>query len=250
MTATVLAHAGPGSTWQAAVVVGGVALTICVLLAVAGRLSLSDPGDLLLPLAITAIAMSLGPLADVWLSDAIGWGLPLAIVCLIALLLGALTPLELTPASPLTLGTLALAGVSLYLLAGPLTVALHPPVDLLPLAEDVEIGIVTPGDGAVVPAGAVDVTVEVTGGGIGPVVTPLEDLPTDPEEAGSLRLFVDGEPQEVDWDAACTLESPCSTVDVEVQVPAGASQVTVEFVRGDGAPFAPLVVDRVTLTAE
>lgn len=250
MTATFLAHAGPGSTWQAAVVVAGVALTICVLLAAAGRLSLSGPGDLIVPLAVTAIAMSLGPLANVWLSDAIGWGLPLAVVCLVALVLGALTPLELTPAAPLTLGTVALAGVSIYLLAGPLTVALHPPVDLLPLAEDVEVVIATPDDGAVVPAGAVEVTVEVTGGGIGPWTTPLEDLPTDPEEAGSIRLFVDGDPQEVSWDAACTVESPCSSVDVQVQVPPGESQVTVEFVRGDGAPFAPLVVDRVTLTAE
>lgn len=250
MTAAFLAHAGPGSTWQAAVVVAAVVLAVCVILAVVGRLSLSGPRDLVVPLAVSAIAASLGPLADDWLSDAIGWGLPLAVVCLVALAVGALTPLELTPASPLTLGTLALAAVSMYLLASPLTIALHPPVDLLPLAEDVEVTIVTPEDGADVPAGAVDVTIEVTGGGIGPEVTPLEELPTDPEEAGSLQIFVDGNPQDVSWDDACTVADPCSRVDVEVQVPAGESQLTVEFVRGDGAPFAPLVVDRATVTAE
>ncbi len=245
-----VAHAGPGSTWQAAVVVAGVALTICVLLAVAGRIPMSSPQDLLVPLAASAIAASLGPLGHTWISDVIGLGLPLAVVSLLALLLAALTPLDLTPASPLALGSLALAAVSMYLLYTPLTIALHPPPDMLPLADDAEVTIVEPTDGAALDAGPVPVTVEVSGGSIGPVFTPLEDLSLDPEEAGSLQVFVDGDRQEVAWDDACSVSDPCTRVDIEVEVPAGESQVAVEFVRGDGTPFAPLVIDRVTVSAD
>lgn len=245
-----IAHAGPGSTWQAAVVVAGLALAICVMLAVAGRLPISSPQDLLVPLAASAIAASLGPLGHTFLSDVVGLGLPLAVVSLLALLLAALTPLELTPSSPLSLGSLALAAVSMYLLFTPLTVALHPPADLLPLADDAEVTIADPSDGATLEAGPVPVTVTVTGGSIGPVLTPPEELPPDPEEAGSLQVFVDGDPQEVDWDGTCTVTDPCAQVDFEVEVPTGESQLAVEFVRGDGTPFAPLVIDRITVTAE
>lgn len=244
-----VAHAGTGSTWQAAVVVAGVALAVCVMLAVAGRLSMSSPQDLLVPLAASAIVASLGSLGNTWISDAIGWGLPLAVVSLLALLLAALTPLHLAPASPLALGSLALAAVSMYLLFSPLTIALHPAPDMLPLADDVEVTIVEPTDGETLDAGPIPVTIEVTGGSIGPAFTPPDGLTLDPEEAGSLQVFVDGDRQEVDWDDACTVSNPCSQVDIEVAIPAGESQLTVEFVRGDGTPFAPLVIDRVTVTA-
>ncbi len=245
-----IAHAGPGSTWQAAVVVAGLALAICVLLAVAGRLPMSSPQDLLVPLAASAIAASLGALGHTLLSDVVGLGLPLAVVSLLALLLAALTPLQLTPSSPLALGSLALAAVSMYLLFTPLTVALHPPADLLPLADDAEVTIAEPSDGATLEAGPAPVKVTITGGSIGPVLTPAEDLPLDPEEAGSLQVFVDGDPQDVDWDGTCTVSAPCSEVDIEVELPTGESQLAVEFVRGDGTPFAPLVIDRITVTAE
>ena len=245
-----VAHAGPGSTWQAAVVVAGLALAICVMLAAAGRIPMSSPQDLLVPLAASAIAASLGPLGHAWISDVVGLGLPLAVVALLTLLLAALTPLELTPTSPLALGSLALAAVSMYLLFTPLTIALHPPPDMLPLADDAEVTIVEPADGATLDAGTVPVTVEVTGGSIGPVFTPLEELTLDPEVAGSLQVFVDGDRQEVAWDEACTVGDPCAQVDLEVEIPAGESQLAVEFVRGDGTPFAPLVIDRITVIAE
>ena len=244
-----VAHAGAGSTWQAAVVVAGIALTVCVVLVAIGRIPMSSPGDLLVPLAGSAISASLGALGSVWISDAIGWGLPLAVVSLLALLLAALTPLDLTPATPLALGSLALAAVSMYLLFEPLTVALHPPADLLPLADDAEVTIVEPTDGATLAAGPIPMTIEVEGGSIGPFLTPRDELTLDPEEAGSLQVFVDGDPQEIDWDDACTVSDPCSQVDIEVVIPAGESQLTVEFLRGDGTPFAPLVIDRVTITA-
>lgn len=244
-----LAHAGPGSTWQAAVVVACVALAVCVVLAAAGAIFVDEPGDLLVPLAGSAIVASLGPLADTWLSDWIGWALPLGVVSLLVLLLGALTPLELMPTSPLVLGALALAGVSMFLLFRPLTLALHPPVDMLPLRDDSEIRILEPEDGATVDPGELSITVEVTGGSIGPVVSDMEDLTLDPEEAGSVTVFVDGDRIPVEWDG-CTVADPCDAIDLEVPVAAGERRLTVEFVRGDGTPFAPTVVDRITLTVE
>jgi hypothetical protein len=250
MIGPLLAHAGAGSTWQAAVVVAAVALAICVALATLDLIPMSAPEDLLIPGAATAIAASVAPLGRTLFSDGIGWGVPLAAVSLVALLLAVFTPLDLTPSSPLALGSLALAGVTMYLLYAPLTVALHPPVDLLPLADDSEITIVSPSEGSVVDAGNVDVTVEVTGGSIGAPAAPLEELSPDPEEAASLQAFVNGDPQELVWDDGCTVDDPCSSVSFEVTVPPGESQLTVEFVRGDGAPFAPLVVDRVTFTGE
>jgi hypothetical protein len=245
-----IAHAGPGSTWQAAVVVAGVALAICVVLAAIGRIPMASPEDLLVPLAGSAISASLGPLGHVWISDGIGWGLPLAMVSLTALLLATLTPLELTATSPLGLGSLALAAVSMDLLYTPLTIALHPPPDMLPLADDAEVTIVEPTDGATLEVGRVPVIVDVTGGSIGPAFTPLEDLTLDPEEAGSLQVFINGDRQEVAWDESCTVSDPCSRVEVEVEVLAGESHLAVEFVRGDGTPFAPLVIHRITINAE
>jgi hypothetical protein len=244
-----LAHAGPGSTWQAAVVVASVALALCVALAATGRLLVREPGDLLVPLAGSAILASLGPLGHTWLSDAVGWAIPLGVVALLVLLLGALTPLEVAPASPLVLGAVALAAVTMVMLYRPLTIALHPPPDMLPLRDDSEVRIVTPDDGTTVGTGDLPVTVEVTGGSIGPVTSDLEDLTLDPEEAGSLAVFVDGDRVPVEWDG-CTVSDPCRSVDITVPVAAGERRITVEFVRGDGTPFAPTVVDRITVTAE
>jgi len=244
-----LLHAGPGSTWQAAVVVASVALAVCVILAAAGRLRIADPGDLLLPLAGSAVLGSLGVLGHVIISDAIGFALPIGLVALLALLLAAFTPLELTPVSPLALGALALATVGTVLLWQPLTIALHPPPDMLPLRDDSEVTIVAPEHGATVPAGGLEVTVTVTGGSIGPVISDLADLPLDPEEAGTLSVFVDGDRIPVDWEG-CPVSDPCDEVTVTVPVEAGERQVAVEFVRGDGTPFAPTVIDRVTIIAE
>lgn len=244
-----LAHAGPGSTWQAAVVVAAVALTICVGLAVAGRLPIHEPADLLVPLAGSAILASLGPLGQTLLSDAIGWGLPLGVVAILALLLAALTPLELTPTSPLSLGAATLATVSIFLLYQPLTIALHPPADMLPLRDDSEVAIRTPDDGQTVEAGEIRVEVEVAGGSIGPVESDPQDLTIDPEEAGSLAVYVDGDRMDVTWDG-CPVADPCTRIDFAVPVTSGERTIAVEFVRGDGTPFAPTVIDRVTIDVQ
>jgi hypothetical protein len=160
--------------------------------------------------------------------------------------LAALTPLELGPLSPLTTGAVALAAVGMLFLYTPLTIALHPPADLLPLADDSAVRIVAPLDGGTLEAGSVTVTIAVTGGSIGPVLSALEDLGDDPEQAGSVSVYLDGDRQPVAWEG-CTLAAPCDEVAVTVEVSAGERRLAVEFTRGDGTPFAPSVVDAVTL---
>jgi len=246
----VLAHAGPGSTWQAMVVVAGVVLTGVVLAAGIGWLEVRRPTDLVAPLAVTAVLASLGTLGHEVISDGIGWGLPLAVVSMGTLLLGGVAGVDLRLPAVVPMGALALLGVSAWLLYAPLTVALHPPPEILPLSDDAELEILAPPEGAEVAAGVVPVTVTVVGGSIGPGGVELSALPEDPEEAGELTIALqelrddDGAaPQrrldiEVD---GCTIAAPCREVTVEIAVSAGTWQVTVDLNRGDGTPLAPPV---------
>jgi hypothetical protein len=245
-TATSLvAHAGPGSTWQALVSAVALGVAVIGLLAVLGRVRLTSFDDLILPLAAVAMLARLAPLADYWLSDWIGWALPLGVTVLVGLLLTLTTPLELTPTSPLTIGVVALAVVSMVVLHRPLTLALHPPPDYLPLATDAEVRILVPEDGSVIEAGTLEVSVAVTGGTIGPGDLDDSELPTDPEEAGDLVVMLDDERVEVDPLEDCTVAEPCTTVTFPLEVEAGERRLSVEFTRGDGTPLAPFVADRV-----
>ena len=254
-----IAHAGPGSTWQAMIVVAGVMLTLIMLAASFGRLDIDKPGDLLVPLAGTAILSSVGVLGHMIISDGIGWGLPLAVISLAALLLSAFTKLDIRLPAPLPMGAIALSIVACIILYVPLTIALHPPADLLPLADDSEVLIDAPADGDTIEAGNLEVTVSVTGGSIGPQVLPLEELPVDPEEAGALAVALeevrdDDAPSqqqliEVDYGDGCTLDDPCETVTFDVPVEPGRWELTVEFTRGDGTPLAPFRRDSIEIEA-
>jgi hypothetical protein len=243
--APLVAHAGPGSTWQALLTAVAIGIAVVLVLIVAGRLELTSIDDLILPLAAVAILSSLAPLADYWLSDWIGWSLPLLVIVVVALVLALTTSLDLTPTSPLTLGALALFVVSIVVLYRPLTIALHPPADFLPLATDAEVRILVPEDGSSIEAGTLEVSVAVEGGSIGPGGVPLDELPTDPEEAGDLAVFLDDERIETSYLEDCTVADPCVTVTFPVEVEAGERQLSVEFTRGDGTPLAPFVADRV-----
>lgn len=257
---TLLAHAGPGSTWQAMLVVAAVVLAAALLLAAVGRLRLARGSDLVLPLAAAAIASSLGALAHEQLSDGVGWALPVGVVALVALLLAALTPLELRFPAPLSMGAVALAVVAAVALHAPVTAALHPPAELLPLSDDAAVDVVAPPGDATVPAGELEVVVAVTGGSIGPGGVPREALPADPEEAGDLAVALaevraDGTtaPQQrldVTYAQDCTVTAPCSEVAFTVPVAPGSWRLTVELTRGDGTPLAPYVRDTVTFTAD
>jgi hypothetical protein len=243
---TPLAHAGPGSTWQALVTAVALGLTVIVVLAVLGRVRLRSFDDLVLPFAAVAILSSLAPLADYWLSDWIGWSLPLGVLVLAALLLALTTSLELTPTSPLTIGLVVVAAISVAVLYRPLTIALHPPPDFLPLATDAEVEILVPEDGASIEAGTFEVSVAVVGGSIGPGGLDLDELPGDAEEAGDLTVLLDDERIEVEYRETCTVDDPCTTVTFPLEVEVGERRLTVEFTRGDGTPLAPFVADRVT----
>ena len=256
--AALLAHAGPGSTWQAMVVVVGVVLAAVLLAAGVGLLHIDTPGDLLTPLAAAAILASLGLLADAVISDWIGWGLPLAVVSLAALALGATTRLDLRLPAPLPMGAIALAGVSIWTLYAPLTMALHPPPEVLPLSDDAALTILSPAEATEITSGVVEVTIAVENGSIGPGGVPLSALPPDPEEAGELtialaRIQEDGsrQPQRrVDIEVAgCSLDAPCQQVQVPVAVQPGTWELTVDLNRGDGTPLAPPVRARTRFTA-
>jgi hypothetical protein len=257
--AFLVAHAGPGSTWQSMVVVAGIALTGFLVAAGLGRIKITRADDLVVPLATTAIVSSLGTIAHEFVSDGIGWALPLAVVSLVTLVIAAVTDLDVRFPAPLPMGAVALAGVGAFLLHGPLTIALHPPAELLPLSDDAAVVIVEPGDGRTV-AGPVDVAVQVTGGSIGPGRVALEELSDDPEEAGTLLVALEEvldddtstqqELVEVDHAEDCTVDDPCDQVTFQLDPTPGTYELTVEFVRGDGVPLAPFVRDRITFTRE
>jgi hypothetical protein len=254
----IVAHGGPGSTWQAMVVVAAVVLAAVVLGAGFGLIRIDQPRDLVTPVAGAAIVSSVGLVAAALLSDSVGWALPLGVVALATLLLGALTPLDLRLPAPLPMGGIALAAVSSWALFSPLTVALHPPAELLPAADDAVLSVTSPTDGVEVPAGTVPITVSVTGGSIGPGDLTADEVADDPEEAGELvvmlaevvgdddrgeRRIVEVEPD------GCTVADPCDEVTVDADVPAGTWEVTAELTRGDGTPLAPPVRERSTFTA-
>ncbi len=254
----VLAHGGPGSTWQAMIVVAAVVLAAIVLAAGFGLIRIDRPRDLVTPLAAAAVLASVGLVADSLLSDSVGWALPLGVVALVTLLLGGLTPLDPRLPAPLPMGGIALAAVSSWVLFSPLTVALHPPADILPAADDAVLSVASPADDAEVPAGTVPITVAVTGGSIGPGGLADDEVPDDPEEAGELVVLLTevigdderGERRTVDVaPTGCTVADPCEEVTVDADVPAGTWELTVELTRGDGTPLAPPVRERVTFTA-
>ena len=256
--AGLLAHAGPGSTWQAMVVVVGVVLAAVLLAAGAGLLPIASPGDLLTPLAAAAILASLGLLAHAVISDWIGWGLPLAVVSLTTLLLGATTGLDLRLPAPLPMGAIALAGVSMWTLYAPLTVALHPPPEVLPLSDDATLTVLSPAEDAEVTSGIIEVTVAVENGSIGPGGVQLDALPSDAEEAGELTLALarvleddSRQPQRrVDIEVTgCSVDAPCQQVQLPVPVQPGTWELTVDLNRGDGTPLAPPVRTRTRFTA-
>lgn len=257
-TAALLAHAGPGSTWQAMVVVAGVVLAGVLLAAGVGLVRIEAPGDLLTPLAAATILASLGLLGHAVLSDWIGWGLPLGVVSLTTLTLGATTGLDLRLPAPLPMGAIALAGGSMWALYAPLTIALHPPPEVLPRSDDAALTIVAPAEGSEVAAGIVEVVVTVEDGSIGPGGVEVAALPSDPEEAGELtaalaRVSDDGtrQPQRrIDVAVTgCSVDAPCQQARLPLVVQPGSWELTVDLNRGDGTPLAPPVRARTRFTA-
>lgn len=259
-----LAHAGEGATWQALLTLLSLGLLVVLVLAVAGVLTLDEPGDLILPLAGTAVLASLSGATSSVLSDWVGWAFPLGVVALLALVVAAASPLRLGLASPLTAVAVVIGvGAALFLQA-PITRAWHPQEIGPPSApiDDLALEIVEPADGATVPAGqAIDLVVRATGGTLGEGFVDEDQAPDDPEEQVAVTVSLVplssgqnsssvGDPQQ-DCSAGCeeatyTIELPEAgewTIYVEARAADGRS-----FTRASGASGAPTT--RVDVEAE
>lgn len=236
----VLAHAGAGATWQALLVLASFGTIAIFLLAVRGRLTLDEPGDLVLPLAASAVLASLSGTTSTVLSDLVGWWFPVGLAALVAVVLAASTPLRLQPTSPLAVGAVVVGLAASLLLHTTIEDAWHPTGAGTGAAwTDVELALVQPTDGDTTAIGPVDVIVAVDGGTIGPGPGPQPG--GDPEEGGIVRVFVDGRlVTGPDGEAVGPVED-CSSGCVEATYPLeldrGVHAISLEFLTADGASF-------------
>lgn len=230
------------------VTVVALGLVLVTVLVALDRVELRSPGDLVLPLAGVAILSSLAPIAGEWLSDWIGWAFPVGVVAFVSLLLAAFTPLRLATDGVLTYVAAGLAVIGALVLYQPLTVAWHPPPDSLPDPGGTTVTIVEPADGAQLEPGETEVRVRVDDASIGPGRVPVEELSGGRAEQGVLEVVVAGERVDVELDRDCTAADPCDEVTFPVELPGGEDVgLQVEFLRGDGMPFSPAVIDRISL---
>lgn len=257
-----LAHAGEGATWQALLTLLGIGLVVVVLLAMFGVVTIEEPGDLILPLAGAAVLASLSGATSEVLSDWVGWGFPIGVVALLALVVASLTRLDLSPTSPLLWGAVVVGAVAAITLQGPIVRAWHPVEVGLDnaLLDDLAVEVVEPAPEDSVPTGTFDVVVRSTGGTLGDgFVDPGGDVPTDPEERVGLTITIvsldtgenesfAGEPQE-DCASGCEQATYPVTIDEPgrwtVFVEAKTADVRA-FTRTDGSsgtPTASVTVD-------
>lgn len=252
-----LAHAGAGATWQAMLVLVSIGVALVVVGVASGRVPMDEPGDLVLPLAATAVLASLSGATASVVSDWVGWWFPAGVVALVGLVLAASTSLELSWRSPLTIGVVSLAMASAVLLHRPIERAWHPVVGQL--RDDVEIAITAPEDGTSVAIGTVEVVVEVTGGSVGGVDASGDPDGADPEEGGRVVVAVDGvvttgaDGRPVGPREDCS--DGCTRVTFEVPMERGPHVVSAEFLTAQGESFATTpsgspTLDLVTIAAE
>lgn len=257
-----LAHAGEGATWQALLTLLSFGLVAVVVLAAFRVVPLDEPGDLILPLAGAAVLASLSGATSEVLSDMVGWAFPLGVVALVALVVAALTPLDLSLTSPLLIGAVAVGAAGALVLQGPITRAWHPTEVGLEnaLLDDLVVEIVEPEDGATLSAGTFDLVVEASGGSLGDGFVE-GSAPADPEEQVGLTITLSprttgettslvGDPVE-DCSAGCQTATYPVTIDEpgewDVFIEAKTADVRA-FTRTDGSSGTP--TSRVTITIE
>ena len=113
-----LAHIGsPNNPWIGVMTVAAWVLLVVFIMAVADKLQLDAPGDLLLPFAAVVLVAGLtGSLGDV-INDQGPWAVPMGLVALVALLWAAFGDLDLQWGQRPTfvvIGVAAVAAVALY----------------------------------------------------------------------------------------------------------------------------------------
>ena len=259
-----LAHAGEGATWQALLTLLSLGLVAVLALVVAGVVTLDEPGDLILPLAATAVLASLSGATSSVLSDWVGWAFPIGVVALLALVAAATSPLRLGLTTPLTVVAVVVGAAAALVLQGPITRAWHPQEIGPPSAaiDDLQLEIIEPEEGASVPTDEpVEVVVRTAGGTLGEGFVDEDQAPGDPEQQVAVTISLVplssgqgsshvGVPQE-DCSAGCqqatyTVEIPEAgawTIYAEARTADGRS-----FTRASGASGAPTA--RVTVQAE
>jgi len=234
-----LGHAGAGATWQALLVLAAFGTIAIFLLAVAGRLALDEPGDLVLPLAASAVLASLSGATAGYFSDWVGWWFPLGVAALVAVAVAATTSLSLGPTSPLAIGAVVVGLAVSFTLHTTIESAWHPTGSGVGARwTDATLALVSPVDGDTTEVGTVDVVVAVTGGTIGPAPAAA---PADPEELGVVRVFVDGRLATGPDGEPLLPTEDCSGGCVEasypVDLPLGAHVISLEFLTADGQSF-------------
>lgn len=247
MDVFVLAHAGAGATWQALLVLASFGTVAILLLAAFGKLTLEEPGDLVLPLAASAVLASLSGATSEVLSDWVGWWFPLGLSALVAIVVAATTSRTLRPTSPLLLGAVVVGLVASLTLHTTIEDSWHPTTTGTGAAwTDVQLTLVQPVEGDTTAIGAVDIVVQVTGGTIG---GPAGD---DPEEGGVVRVFVDGrlatggDGRPVAPVEDCT--SGCTEATYPVELERGVHVLSLEFLTSAGQSFDTPTGERPTVT--
>lgn len=237
----VLAHAegGFGTTLEAAVVLVALGLAGVFVLAVLDRISLDEPGDLVLPLAVAVVLATLSGPASGIVSDWVGWWLPVGATALVAALVAVFTPLDLSRRGPLAWGAVAAAVLGAVTLHGPIERRWHGPARFGVAHEDVAIAIAEPTDGQRLQPGQNDIRVTVDGGTIGTGSMPTR--PDDPEELGVVRVLVDGtRVADTPGDSPSRRERcrrGCTTTTYSAHLDRGPHVISVEFVTADGQSF-------------
>ncbi len=256
-----LAHAGEGAAWQALLTLLALGLVAVFVLVVAGRVKVDEPGDLILPLAATAVLASLSGATSATLSDWVGWAFPLGVVALVSLLVMAFTPIQMPLVSPVTAGVVGVAVIAAVLLQAPISRAWHPETAITPDGApltDLALEITAPEDDGVVPAGTVAVVVRATGGTLGTTfLRPDIAPPGDPEELVGLTITVfnpaTGEQVTLAGTTVEDCSAGCTEATYEVDVDPGEWTIFVEAKTADVRPFIrgeiPLPTASVTVTA-
>ena len=241
-----LAH-GSGGDWEGLITLLSVGIGVVFLLAIFRRIKLERPGDLVSPLAAVAVLAAVAPVVGGSLNEFADDALPVGVVLLVAMILSATTSARID--RPVTL--VIVAGVAIgasMVFARPLHDAWHPQPEMLALAEDVEVRIVEPADGAEVTGGTAELVVAVDNGTIGPLTVLESEWTGDWQELGHLHLYVDGELVDMVEAPDCTIAQPCREVTFPVALSAGAHELSVEFVAWNHNPFAPPVNASVAVT--
>jgi hypothetical protein len=243
-TLFVLGHVlSQGNPWIPLMVVGGIAVVVVFALVAAGRLTVEDPGDLLLPGAtIVLVAGLAGSLATAdWLLDQGPWLVPAAVVLLVGLVAASVSDrVTLGPGHRRTSGAVVaiaiVAGVAAF---GPLDEAWFGQEDTVFAVEPIDaratIELVAPPDDE----GRFVVEVTVADGTIGDNEV-RSTRPSDPEQEMFVRFLVNGQPRIPTVPEECAADPGCTTAQFELFHVADEplERVTVEFLTADLVAFS------------